>query len=113
MLVIIGIFCNHLVTLFSLRFSGSRFSISVGVSFMVSLSIRASVRLVIEEILVRVIVKLQHITLRAVLFKELRDHLLALDQDFNKILGNALIALIVERGGDAFVANASSTACRW
>lgn len=37
--------------------------------------------------------------------------LLAFDQDLNKIRRKLLIAFIEERGGDAFVSNASSTAC--
>ena len=47
--------------------------------------------------------------LRAILLKEFRNRLIVLDEDLADVRGNVFIALVVERCGQAMVANPGST----
>jgi hypothetical protein len=63
----------------------------------------------IGSLIVRIIVKLDHLIGRLVGLEEIGDFLAGFNQDLHEIRGNIGVSVIVEGGCKAFVANACST----
>lgn len=65
-------------------------------------------------LVVRVVVEAElFAVVRLVGLQEVRDGLLALEEDLDEVCGDVGVALVVERGRQAFVADTRSAACEW
>lgn len=62
---------------------------------------------------ISIVVKLDDIIRRTIRFEEVRDSLFVLDEQFHQIWGEVrIIVMVVERGGEALIANAGGASCK-